>query len=182
MEKESAVYAEHVLDLFTEILHKTITLQPLREVAADITPSLAQYLQFLFRHGTCSVRDIAQGLSITYSAISQLTERLVKKEMVTRSENKRDRRLSEIQLTDKGHDLIEQIRLHRMSVMSRILDRIDHSNRKALIENLESFITAAVDSEKLALETCSHCGTDHTSDCVINEVYRAATGTSINQV
>lgn len=182
MKKESAAYAEHVLDLFTEILHEAITIQPLREVGADITPSLAQELQFVLRHGVCSVRDIAQGLSITYSAASQLTERLVKKELVTRSENQRDRRLSEIQLTDKGHSLVEQIRMHRMAVMSRILDRIDRNSRKSLIENLESFITAAVDSEKSALKTCAHCGSDHMANCVINEVYRAATGTPIKQV
>ena len=182
MKKESPAYAEHVVDLFTEILHKTITVQPLREVGADITPSLAHGLQFLFQHEVCSVRDIALGLAITYSAASQLTERLVRKGLVTRCDNARDRRLSEIRLTDSGRKLVEQIKLRRVVGMSRILKRMDPDRRKSLVENLERFITAAIEDEKSALETCSHCGRDHLAECVINEVYRAATGVPIKRV
>jgi hypothetical protein len=56
----------------------------------------------------------------------------------------------------------------------------DHG--RALVENLEVFIAAALIDEKAALETCSHCGRDHTPECVINEVYRAATGTPIRRI
>jgi DNA-binding MarR family transcriptional regulator len=182
MRKESTAYADHMLDLFAEILHETIVMEPLRKVKADITPSLAQGLQFLFRHGVCSVRDIARGLSVTYPAASQLIERLVRKGLVTRRENERDRRLSEIRLTDEGHDLAAQIKVRRMAGMSRILNRMEPESRKGLIENLESFIAAAIDGEKGALRTCSHCGKDHMPECVINELYRAATGTPIEQL
>lgn len=180
--KESAAYAEHVLDLFTEILYETITIRPLREVSADVTRSLAQGLQYVYQHGVCSVRDIAHGLSMTYSAASQLTERLVRRELVTRCENQRDRRLSEVRLTDRGRELVEEIRLHRIMGMSRILKRMDPECRKALVADLENFITAAINDEKGALETCSHCGTDHLPECVVNEIYRAATGSQIEKV
>jgi len=182
MKKESAAYAEHMLDLFTEILHEAITMRPLREIGADVTPSLAQGLQFIFQHGVCPVRDIAQGLSMTYSAASQLTDRLVNKELATRCENKRDRRLSEIRLTDAGYDLVKRVRLQRVASMSRILNRMDPGCRSALVESLENFIAAAIGDEKSALETCTHCGSDHTAECVINELYRAATGEPIKQV
>jgi DNA-binding MarR family transcriptional regulator len=182
MKKESAAYAEHVVDLFAEILHKIITTRPLNEVGADVTPSLAQELQFLYQHEVCSVRDIAQGLSMTYSAASQLTDRLVRKALVTRRENERDRRLSEIRLTDKGRELVERIRLRRVLGMSQVLDRMQPDQGRALVENLEVFIAAALIDEKAALETCSHCGRDHTPECVINEVYRAATGTPIRRI
>jgi MarR family transcriptional regulator, 2-MHQ and catechol-resistance regulon repressor len=180
--KDSAAYAEHLLDLFVEILHDTITVKPLQAVGADITPSLAQELQFLVRHGVCSVRDVAQGLSMTYSASSQLTERLVKRGLVTRSENERDRRLSEIRLTEEGIKVVETIQRHRIENMSQILDRMEASRRTALVQNLESFITAAIGNEKLALMTCTHCGRDHQSDCVVNEIYRAATGAAIRGI
>ena len=182
MKKESAAYAEHVLDLFTEILRKVVTVQPLKEVGADITPSLAQGLQFLFQHEVCSVRDIAQGLSMTYSAASQLTDRLVRKDLTTRCENKNDRRLSEIRLTDGGRELVEQIRQRRVAGMSRILKRMEPDSRRILVENLEHFIAAAIDGRESALETCSHCGRDHLSECVVNEIYRAVTGTPIKQI
>lgn len=182
MGKESAAYAEHVLDLFTEILHNVVIVQPLREAGADITPSLAQALHFVLQHDVCSVRDMAHGLSMTYSAASQLTERLVKKALVTRCENERDRRLSEIRLTAEGRELVERIKSYRVAGMSRVLGRMDECSRRSLVENLERFISAAIVNEKSALETCSHCGSDHMAECVVNEIYRAATGTPIKQV
>lgn len=182
MKKESAAYAEHVLDLFTDILHETITIRPLRELGCEVTPSLAHGLQFVFRHGVCSVGDIAQGLSMSLSAASQLTERLVKKGLVTRCENKRDRRLSEIRLTDSGRELAERIRDGRIRNMSDILNRMSPESRTALVASLESFIAAALEDEESVLAKCSHCGRDHVSECVINEVYKAATGSPIETI
>ncbi|MCL6518845.1 MAG: MarR family transcriptional regulator [Armatimonadetes bacterium] len=181
MKKDSIAYAEHVLDLFTEILHKAIIVGPLREVGLGITPALAQGIQFIHQHGVCSVKDIAEGLSMTYSAASQLTDRLVKKGLVTRRENARDRRLTEIELTNDGFKLAEKIRLRRVTEMSRILGRMRPASREMLVQTLEDFITAVVKDDRTALEVCSHCGRDHVPECVINEVYQAATGMPIRR-
>jgi DNA-binding MarR family transcriptional regulator len=179
--KGSAAYAEHVLDLFAGILHRTITIRPLEEAGCDVTPSLAQGLQFLYQHGVCSVSDIAHGLCMTYSAASQLTDRLVKRDLVSRCENKKDRRLSEIRLTDDGRSAVERIRLHRIKGLTRILQRLETGDREAFIGYLENFIVAAVEDAHGALESCSHCGSEHLPECVINEVYRTATGRPINE-
>ncbi|MHB0913658.1 MAG: MarR family winged helix-turn-helix transcriptional regulator [Armatimonadota bacterium] len=182
MKKESIAYAEHLLDLFAETLHRITTEEPLRAAGGKVTPSLAGCLQFLLRHGVCSVRDIAEGLSMTYSAASQLTDRLVRRELAARSENERDRRLSEIRLTERGRSIVEKIRLRRVAGMARVLNRMDPEKRANLVGNLENFIAAAIEDEKGALDTCSHCGSDHVSDCVVNEIYRAVTGTPIERV
>lgn len=181
MSKDSPEYAEHLLGLLAEVLHETMTDRPLREVSGEMTPSLAQGLQFIYQHGACSIRDVAHGLSTTLPAASQLVDRLVKKEWVTRSDNKEDRRLSEIRLTDSGRGLVEAIRSRRIESMCRILDRMDAAHRRALIESLESFIAAGIEDPDSALDTCAHCGTDHTSECVLNRLYRAATGTGIDR-
>ncbi len=179
--KGSAAYAEHVLDLFAGVLHRAITTRPLEEAGYDVTPGLAQGLQFLHQHGVCSVSEIAHGLCMTYSAASQLTERLVKRGMVSRAENQRDRRLSEIRLTDEGREVVEAIRLKRITGLSRILQRMEPDDRESFIGHLESFIVSAVEDAHGALESCSHCGRDHLPECVINEVYQAATGKPINE-
>ena len=180
--KNTINYTELVLDLFTEILHDTITVQPLRNLGTDLTPSLAQALMYIFQHGMCPVRDIAQGLSMTYSAASQLTDRLVRKELAIRCDNERDRRLSEIRLTGEGVKLAENIRSKRIAGMTKIMDRMQPEKRMALVNNLEDFIAAAVGDEQSALDKCFHCGKDHLKECVINEVYFAATGIAIDQV
>ncbi|HEY3297570.1 MAG TPA: MarR family transcriptional regulator [Armatimonadota bacterium] len=182
LKKDSPAYVEHLFNLFVEVLHETVTVKPLQNVGAEMTPALAQGLQFLSRHGVCSIRDIAQGLQMTYSAASQLTERLVKRGLVTRRENERDRRLSEIKLTEDGLQVVERIRVHRIESITHILDRMNEARRLALVGDLESFIAAAIENEKSALKACSHCGTDHLAECVVNEIYKAATGTPIDEI
>ena len=181
MDKNSATYTEHVLALFTEALHETMTDRPLRGLNPGITPALAQGLQFVYQHGVCSVGDVAHGLAMTLSAASQLVDRLVKKEWVTKSDNRQDRRLSEIRLTDEGRNLVEQIRARRVDGMSRILSRMDPERRRTLVKNLEGFIAAGIEDPRTALSRCSHCGTDHHPECVVNAVYLAATGTPIEE-
>ncbi|MBP6963224.1 MAG: MarR family transcriptional regulator [Armatimonadetes bacterium] len=180
--KTSAAYAEHLLDLFGEILHRTITIRPLDGLPVKVTPSLAQTMQYLHQHGVCSVREIARGLTITYSAASQLTDRLVRRGLASRSENQTDRRISEIRLTDGGVRLVERIRLSRIEGLSRILRAMKTDDRAAFIGHLESFIRSAIEDAHGALESCSHCGSDHLPECVVNEVYRTATGKQINEI
>jgi len=180
--KGSAAYAEHVLDLFAEVLHKTITVRPLKEAGGDTTPGLAQGLQYLYQHGCCSVSEIGHGLSMSRPAASQLTDRLVDRNLASRCENRLNRRQTEVRLTDEGRLLVENIRLQRITGLSRILQRMETDDRAAFIGYLESFITAAVEDAHGALESCSHCGSDHLSECVINEVYTAATGKPINEI
>ncbi len=181
MEKDSTTYTEHVLALFTEVLHETMTDRPLRGLSAGITPALAQGLQFVYQHEVCSVRDIAHGLVMTLPAASQLVDRLVKKEWVTKTDNQHDRRLSEIRLTDEGRMLVEQIRARRVEGMSQILSRMDPDRRQALVKSLEGFIAAVIEDPNTALKRCVHCGADHHPGCVVNEVFLAATGTPIEE-
>lgn len=177
MDKDSTTYTEHVLALFTEVLHETMTDRPLRGLDAGITPALAQGLQFVYHHEVCSVRDVAHGLVMTLPAASQLVDRLVKKNWVTKSDNQQDRRLSEIRLTNEGRALVEQIRARRVEGMSQILGRMDPDRRQALVKSLEGFIAAVIEDPNTALKRCTHCGVEHHPHCAVKEVYLAATGT-----
>lgn len=179
MKKRSPAYAEHLLSLFTEILDRLLIVVPLQGTGVQITPGLMQGLDFVYRHGVCSVSEIGRGLSISYSAASQLADRLVKKGLVVRRENLRDRRLSEIILTDAGRRIVETVRTQRLRTVLRVLRRMDPANRESLVQNLEDFIAAAMEDPKTALDTCCRCGKEHLSECVINEVYKTATGTPI---
>jgi DNA-binding MarR family transcriptional regulator len=156
-------------------MHRMVILQPLEGLGSEITQSLAQGMQYIFQHEACSMRDLAQGLVISYSASSQMVERMVKKNLATRCENKEDRRLSEICLTEEGKKLVEEIRLRRIAGISRILSKMDQPARKSLVNDIETFITAAIGDEESAAQTCSRCARDHLAGCIVREVYKRTT-------
>jgi DNA-binding MarR family transcriptional regulator len=61
------------------------------------------------RHkGACGVSDIGNDLGITNSAASQMLERLVQLNLITRSEDPNDRRVKQILLTDKGQQTLQE--------------------------------------------------------------------------
>jgi len=182
MQRKSIAHTERLLDMLSEVLQEVTTNRPLREMDGAITPALAHGLLFLARHDGCPVRDISCALSMTYSAGSQLIDRLVRKGWASRSDNERDRRLSEIRLTEEGLDLAKQIRVRRIEGMAQILDRMDSESRTALLKALESFIKAAVRDEATAAQACCHCGKDHLPDCFVYEAYLARTGTPIENI
>ncbi len=62
----------------------------------------------IFHRGGCGVSDIGSELGVTNSAASQMLERLVQLKLVTRTEDPNDRRVKQIVLTDKGHQIMQE--------------------------------------------------------------------------
>jgi DNA-binding MarR family transcriptional regulator len=64
----------------------------------------------LFRicHVASGVSDIADDLGVTSAAASQMLDRLVQQDLIVRSEDPNDRRVKQLVLTDKGHELLQE--------------------------------------------------------------------------
>ncbi|OGN93147.1 MAG: hypothetical protein A2Y88_07775 [Chloroflexi bacterium RBG_13_48_10] len=62
----------------------------------------------IFHKGACGVSDIGSDLGVTNSAASQMLERLVQLQLVTRSEDPNDRRVKQIVLTEKGRKILQE--------------------------------------------------------------------------
>jgi DNA-binding MarR family transcriptional regulator len=63
-------------------------------------------LMQLHHHGQCGVSDLSERFEISTAAASQHVENLVQAGLLERTQTPEDRRVREIQLTDKGRNLI----------------------------------------------------------------------------
>jgi DNA-binding MarR family transcriptional regulator len=72
--------------------------------------SMGQFgaLMHIFQTKGCGVSDIGTDLGITNSAASQMMERLVQLQLITRSEDPNDRRSKQIVITDKGRQILQE--------------------------------------------------------------------------
>jgi DNA-binding MarR family transcriptional regulator len=72
--------------------------------------TMAQFgaMMHILNKQSCGVSDIGSDLGITNSAASQMLERLVQLNLITRSEDPADRRSKQIVLTDKGRQLLHE--------------------------------------------------------------------------
>lgn len=172
--RESVEYLKILADVFAELVTK-VTEEDGR-ANGDVTPSLAQCLEYLYLHGPSPIRKIALGLSISVPAVSQLVERLVGKELVTREHSEDDRRLARVELTDVGRKWIVQARLSRMEWLRAILGMMTDERRSSLVDSLEEFIKLALETNGHVDEACARCGIDHLAFCVVGQAHQRVTG------
>jgi DNA-binding MarR family transcriptional regulator len=105
-------------------------------------PQLGAMLQIHHR-GSCGVTDLGDNLGVTSSAASQLLERLVHQELIRRSEDPSDRRVKQIVLTDKGHQVLEDSIRARLSWLSDLAETLSDCEKEAIIAALNILIDKA---------------------------------------
>lgn len=177
--KNSAEYAEIIAEVFIEtVLKSADKVMCCEHEQEEITPSLMECLQYVHLHGASPVRGIACGLEISLSAASQLVDRLVKKGLATRHESETDRRLTEVELTNAGQDLVKQMRQRKSEWFESILQAMPEDSRSAFREGLEGFLRVALASEENIDRACVRCGIEHVPFCVVTQVKERVAGGS----
>ncbi len=90
----------------------------------------------LSHEGMGRVSQIADSLGITSAAVSQMLDGLVKQGLVTRTEDSTDRRMKQIELTDKGHKVLGEILEVRGRWFASLSEEMDDQERKAVVDGL----------------------------------------------
>ncbi len=106
-------YLKQTIDQFWETVPMVWSLirNHLRTTATekfDISVEQFHVLRHI-RRGLTSVCDIAEARQISRSAVSQAVDMLVEKGLITRAEEKGDRRFVHLALTPDGEDLLDQV-------------------------------------------------------------------------
>jgi hypothetical protein len=109
-------------------------------------------------------------------AASQLVERLVRRELVTRQESDKDRRSARVELTGAGRELVARAREEREEWFRNIWEKLPSDSRTRLVECLEEFISVALTTEQDVDKACVKCGIEHLAFCILNKAHVAATG------
>lgn len=176
--------AETLFGLFSDLTHRVLVTEILPDLAdLDLTPAQAEALLFLVRHDPACVGDLADGLDVSYPAATKAVDRLVAKGLVTRKESERDRRQSELTVTDAGREVIVRMRLARRQRLETIFARMAPDDQRALLKGLKGFIAAGFMTDKdLIASTCQRCGVDCFEDCIVNQSHLAFLGTEITGV
>ena len=175
--RDSAEYTEMVAEFFVETVRKAATRAMTCDYQGEeITPSLMEALHYIYLRGPSPVGKIAAGLEISLSAASQLVDRLVKKGLVTRSEDGSDRRLTVNTLTNAGSEIVRSMRERRSAWFNSIANVMPGDKRRAFLEGLESFLQVSLADEENLDRACVKCGIQHGSFCVIEQLKDARAG------
>jgi len=105
----------------------------LRRLADDgISPTMRSILNTLEKHGPLTHGDLAQAERVKPPTITAAVDRLEQDGLVVRERCDQDRRVTRVQITDVGRDLLDQGRRQRTAYLERRLRALSADDRATL--------------------------------------------------
>ena len=95
-----------------------------------------------------SVSEISDNLGVTSAAASQMLERLVQQGLILRKEDPNDRRVRQIVLTDKGHQILQESIAVRQGWLENLARTLTDSQREQVTAALNILIEKANQLER----------------------------------
>jgi DNA-binding MarR family transcriptional regulator len=134
--------ASEVLDSFAEVMSRLlIERYQLHLAELDLTLLQAQMLRVLWRRPLLT-GQLASELSISAPALTQLTDRLVRKGLIERQTAADDRRCVMVGLSAKGKRLVDQFRRQRSDIFDGALAYLNDAEQAQVVEGLSKVIEA----------------------------------------
>lgn len=155
MVKASGEEAEAVFDRFMEIMFKLMLDHHQRQAdELDLTMPQAQVLKML-RLGPLCTGDLAGRLRISAPAVTQLTDRLTRKQLIERRAVDGDRRSVLVALTGRGRRAVDRFRERRNAIFGGAIAGLDNEDRMSVALALSKVVAAL---ERLDSETALEPG------------------------
>ncbi|MBN1316107.1 MAG: MarR family transcriptional regulator [Anaerolineales bacterium] len=97
----------------------------------------------IHHHGSSPVTHLGHDLGVTGSAASQMLDRLVQQELITRSEDPDDRRVKQISLTDRGRQVLQEGINARQSWLVELSRTLSDSDKETITSAFNILIDKA---------------------------------------
>lgn len=116
-------------------------------IRGEITIPQMILLQILLEKNMCTMSNIAKDMGITTSAVTGLTDRLIRSKLITRTRGIKDRRIVIVSLTEKGKDLIKRIFNQRQQMMRRVLSVLTPKEREIYLSLIKKIYNRLIKKE-----------------------------------
>ena len=120
-----------------------VAARSLAGVAEEVTLTQYRSLVVLASRGPQSVAALAEAVAVTPPTASRLCDRLVRKGLIDRRVDDRDRRLVSLALTDTGRRLVDEVTARRRSEIARLLHAVPIEAQRSMVAALQQLATAA---------------------------------------
>ncbi len=122
-------FAKEVLTVFPSIHAKVLKGQPAVLKKGKITISQMVLLELVHAKKECKMSDVSKILGVTKSAVTGLTDRLLRMGLLRRTRLRVDRRIVKIRLTPKGIDIANKLKKYKLKMIRRLFATISQRER-----------------------------------------------------
>jgi DNA-binding MarR family transcriptional regulator len=134
-----------------------VSARSLGKVEDAVTITQFRTLVVLEGHGDTRLNQLAVRLGVTPSTALRMVDRLIAAHLVTREENKADRREVLIGLTREGTRLVREVTERRRAEIATIVAAMPQEGREEVVAALNAFAQAAGEATP-SLDTAARLG------------------------
>ena len=147
MEKSAMV--ERAMELDRKV-HRYLRRQSFEAwMNLELTVPQVKTLFFVSNEGQTNSRKLARAMHVTPSNITGIVDRLVEQGLLIRQEKPDDRRVSVLRTTDKGENLLGDLRERRISNLREILSDLSTEELSRLVEGLSALARSADEHQEV---------------------------------
>lgn len=120
-----------------------VAARSLSDVAEEVTLTQYRTLVVLASRGPQHLAGLAEAVGVTPATATRMCDRLVRKGLIRRREERGDRRLLRVALTEKGRSLVDTVTDRRRRDIERMISEIPPDEQAVLIQALARLSAAA---------------------------------------
>lgn len=120
-----------------------VAARSLADVGEEVTLTQYRSLVVLASRGPQRVAALAEALAVTPPTASRMCERLVRKGLVTRRADRRDRRQVRIALSPAGRRLVDAVTARRRAEIEQLIASIPDDSRGGVVAALRHLTDTA---------------------------------------
>jgi DNA-binding MarR family transcriptional regulator len=113
-----------------------VAARSLADVGEEVTLTQYRTLVVLASRGPQNLAGLAEAVGVTPATATRMCDRLVRKGLIRRREERGDRRLLRVVLTEKGRALVDTVTDRRRREIKRIISEIPPEEQVVLIQAL----------------------------------------------
>ncbi len=119
-----------------------------RELGDKASVPQIRALSFIRRNPASTLTTVSEYLAVSNATTSSIVDRLVKKGLVTRSEDPKERRCLQLSLTQKGQDEYRVVEQVAIAELTRVLMRLPDDEVKQIQNGLRLLKEALAEERK----------------------------------
>jgi DNA-binding MarR family transcriptional regulator len=112
-------------------------------MSLDITITQLKSLIFIYSKGKASFKELAGALHVSPPVVTGIVDRLTSQEIIKRMSGTGDRRVQWLTITEKGKQLLSDIRQDTTSEMTKMLEILNEEDIEALVQGFSALVKTA---------------------------------------
>jgi DNA-binding MarR family transcriptional regulator len=146
MEKEDLI--NKIIELQRLADHSWRQYQLIVWLSLPLTIAQVKSLFFISNQKETNPGKLAEALGVTPTNATGIIDRLVKKGLVSRTENPENRRMLLLRATGEGEELVAKLRERRKGHMAEILEPMNEEELMVIVQGLDSLVKAIQNNER----------------------------------